>query len=115
MKIGEWGRGGQVLYWNFRTIYMGARNRVGNGLSYRPARLHRLAEYIPWNRFLGSLKVSKYSLRSWRKKRMKIREIDTAECDHRYRYLDRKGHETRLKIRWTQSRGNISHVCKQIV
>ncbi len=26
-------------------------------LSYRPARLHRLAELIPWNRFLGSLKV----------------------------------------------------------
>jgi hypothetical protein len=26
---------------------MGARNRVGTGLSYRPARLHRLAEFIP--------------------------------------------------------------------
>jgi hypothetical protein len=26
---------------------MGARNRVGTGLSYRPARLHRLAESIP--------------------------------------------------------------------
>jgi hypothetical protein len=25
----------------------GARNRVGIGLSYRPARLHRLAELIP--------------------------------------------------------------------
>jgi hypothetical protein len=35
---------------------MGAGNRVGIGLSYRPARLHRLAEFIPWNRFLGSLK-----------------------------------------------------------
>jgi hypothetical protein len=32
---------------------MGARNRVGIGLSYRPARLHRLAESIPWNRFKG--------------------------------------------------------------
>jgi hypothetical protein len=32
-----------------------ARNRVGIGLSYRPARLHRLAEFIPWNRFLGSM------------------------------------------------------------
>jgi len=64
---------------------------------------------------LGSLKVPKYRLRSWRKGRMKIGEIDTAECDHRYRYLDRKGYETRLKIRWTRSRGNISHVCKQIV
>ncbi len=29
---------------------LGARNRVGIGLSYRPARLHRLAELIPWNR-----------------------------------------------------------------
>jgi hypothetical protein len=32
-----------------------ARNRVGIGLSYRPTRLHRLAEFIPWNRFLGSM------------------------------------------------------------
>jgi hypothetical protein len=30
---------------------MGARNRVGIGLSYWPARLHRLEESIPWNRF----------------------------------------------------------------
>jgi hypothetical protein len=36
---------------------MGARNRGGIGLSYRPARLHRLAEFIPWNRFLGSINV----------------------------------------------------------
>ncbi len=27
---------------------MGARKRVGTGLSYRPARLQRLAELIPW-------------------------------------------------------------------
>jgi hypothetical protein len=27
------------------------------GLSYRPARLHRLVEMISWNRFLGSLNV----------------------------------------------------------
>jgi hypothetical protein len=32
------------------------------GLSYRPAGLHRLAEFIPWNRFLGSINVSKYGL-----------------------------------------------------
>jgi hypothetical protein len=32
-----------------------ARNRVGIGLSYRHTRLHRLAEFIPWNRFLGSM------------------------------------------------------------
>jgi hypothetical protein len=36
---------------------VGARNRVGIWLSYRPARLHRMAELIPWNRFLGSLNV----------------------------------------------------------
>jgi hypothetical protein len=39
---------------------MGARqcrHRVGIGLSYRPARLHRLAEFIPWNRFLGSINI----------------------------------------------------------
>jgi hypothetical protein len=44
--------------WNFKKIqYMGARHLVGIGLSYRPARLHRLAEIIPWNRFLGSIYV----------------------------------------------------------
>ncbi len=32
-----------------------ARNRVGIGFSYWPARLQRLP--IPWNRFLGSIKV----------------------------------------------------------
>ncbi len=36
---------------------MGARNRGGIVLSYRPARLHRLAEFIPWNRLLGSINV----------------------------------------------------------
>ncbi len=36
---------------------MGARNRVRIGLSYLPAMLQRLAESIPCNRFLGSLKV----------------------------------------------------------
>jgi hypothetical protein len=35
----------------------GARNRVGIGLSYPPDRLHRLADVIPWNRFLGSINV----------------------------------------------------------
>jgi len=33
----------------FLKLYMGARNRVGIGLLYRPARLNRLAESIPWN------------------------------------------------------------------
>jgi hypothetical protein len=34
---------------------MGARNRGGIGLSYRPARPHRLAEFIPWNQFRGPI------------------------------------------------------------
>ncbi len=38
---------------------MGARNRVGIGLSYRPTRLFRLAESIPWNWFLGLWKFQK--------------------------------------------------------
>jgi hypothetical protein len=33
------------------------------GLSHRPARPHRLTESIPWNRFLGSLKVYKFVFR----------------------------------------------------
>jgi len=41
---------------------MGAWNRVGTGLSYRPARLHRLAASLPWTRFLDSLNVFKYGL-----------------------------------------------------
>jgi hypothetical protein len=42
---------------------MVARNRVDIGLSYRPARLQRLAELIPLYRFLGSVKVQKFGLR----------------------------------------------------
>ncbi len=34
----------------------GYRNRVVIGLSYPSAGLHRLADSIPWNRFMGSLK-----------------------------------------------------------
>jgi hypothetical protein len=38
---------------------MGVRNRVGIGLSYRPARLHRLAESTPWELIPGLLKSLK--------------------------------------------------------
>ncbi len=38
---------------------MGARNRVGIGLSYRPARLHRLAEIYSLESILGLLKSKK--------------------------------------------------------
>jgi hypothetical protein len=41
---------------------LGAGNRVGIGLLYWPARLHSLAELVPGNRFLGSLKVKKFGL-----------------------------------------------------
>jgi hypothetical protein len=34
---------------------MGARHRGGIGFSYRPARLQRLAEFIPWNQFRGPI------------------------------------------------------------
>ncbi len=36
---------------------MGARHRGGIGFSYRPARLHRLAEFIPWNQFRGPIHI----------------------------------------------------------
>jgi hypothetical protein len=36
------------------------RNTVG--LSYLPVRLRRRAEFIPWNRFLGTINVYKYGL-----------------------------------------------------
>ncbi len=35
----------------------GARNRLGIGLSYWPARLHSMEVLEPWNRFLDALKV----------------------------------------------------------
>ncbi len=41
---------------------IGARNHVGIGLSFWPARLHRLAELIPWNQFRGFSKVKKFGL-----------------------------------------------------
>ncbi len=53
--------------WYFKQS-MGARNRVGIGLSYRPARLYSLAELVPWNRFLGPLKS------------LKIRALDEQRC-----------------------------------
>jgi hypothetical protein len=37
---------GKYLYWNLEQS-MGARNLEGTGLSYRPARLQKLAESIP--------------------------------------------------------------------
>ncbi len=36
---------------------MGARNRGGIRLSYRPARLQRLAEFIPWSQQQGPINM----------------------------------------------------------
>jgi hypothetical protein len=47
---------GSVLCARIFKQSMGARNRVGIGLSYRPVRLHRLVKLIP-SFFLGSLEV----------------------------------------------------------
>ncbi len=47
--------------WNLEQS-LGAGNRAGIGMSYRPARLRRLAESIPWNSSLGSLNVYKFGL-----------------------------------------------------
>ncbi len=47
-----WGWGGRRCSASLET-----RNRVGIGLSHRLAWLHRPAEWIPWNWFLGSIKV----------------------------------------------------------
>ncbi len=57
---------------------MGAENRVGIGLSYRAARQHRLAESIPWNRFLGSLKVEKF--------RLSVTAYSISVMEYRYPY-----------------------------
>ncbi len=37
---------------------MGARHRGGIGFSYRPAMLHRLAEFIPCNQFRGPININ---------------------------------------------------------
>ncbi len=44
LKILFLGVGEEKLSWNFFKQSMGAWNRVGRGLLYRPPRLHRLAE-----------------------------------------------------------------------
>jgi hypothetical protein len=56
----KYGRKRYVLYLFCAGILeqsMGARNREGMELSYRPVRLSRLAKFIPRKEFLGSLKV----------------------------------------------------------
>ena len=74
------------LCWYFLPS-LWARNRVGIGLWYRPARLHRLAQLVPWNRFLGSLKVKKFGLWSVKHK------LDQHPVIHTYQW-----------VRWTRDR-----------
>jgi hypothetical protein len=51
-KVGRmraWKKNGVVSSAGIFKQSIGVRKRVAIGLSYRPARLHRLAELIPWN------------------------------------------------------------------
>ncbi len=57
------GRGSREGSKNWAGIFkksMGARHRGGIGFSYRPARLHRLAEFIPWHQFRGPIGPHKH-------------------------------------------------------
>ncbi len=63
---------------------MGARNRGGIGLSYRPARLHRLVEFIPWNQFRGPINIEKYGLWSQIRCLWRVRNT-TKHCTRRHR------------------------------
>jgi hypothetical protein len=58
---------------------MRARNRIG--LSHWPARLHSLAELIPWNRFLGSLKVKKFGLSTIKVGNLAMLDINKKICE----------------------------------
>ncbi len=80
---------------------MGARNRVGIGLSYRPVRLHMLAELIPWNRFLGLLKVQKFGLRLVSEEELKsdYREYQY-NLNLRFSYGSYQGVTKRCRLSW---------------
>jgi hypothetical protein len=63
---------------------MGTRNRVGIGLLYWPARLHWLAELVPWNRFLCS---------SWRTKTKSKTIFFQSEEKRLFSYLNYRRNE----------------------
>jgi hypothetical protein len=52
---------------------MGAGNRIGTGLSYRSAKLHRLPEFIPLESILGLLKSKKIRAQEGRVQRSVIK------------------------------------------
>jgi hypothetical protein len=61
---------------------MGARHGVRIGLLYRPAKLHRLAEFIPWNQFRGPIHVQKYQLRTVATLALKARRSNHSARTH---------------------------------
>jgi hypothetical protein len=67
---------------------MGARHRVGIGLLYRPARLHRLAEFIPWNRFRGPIHVQKIPAQSKKRGGQEEFQSDRLDFVHNADVLD---------------------------
>jgi hypothetical protein len=84
---------------------MGARQRVGIGISYRPARLHRLAELMPWNRFLGSINVLKYGL--WVRRRYMGQRNIMLEMRMGGSERDEDGHPGWKLKRWNDERNYI--------
>jgi hypothetical protein len=85
-----------------RTIYGGyAASRIR--VSYRPARLLRLAESLPWNQFLGSLKVYKYHLRT---------ELGCA--DQQYRELHGSAYDTEAFLALAFMPNKITRNCQLI-
>ncbi len=70
-------------------------------LSHRPARLHRLAEFIPWNRFLGSINVWKYRLRN------RFQEIDSVSYVF-WRAGSTNRHRLAESIPWKRFLGSIN-------
>jgi hypothetical protein len=73
---------------------LGARNQVGIGLSYQPARRHSLVEFVPWNRFLGpfklkirtqnTLEIPPFQGPSYWVFPLSTRDFFTAQCEHCY-------------------------------
>ncbi len=89
---------------------MGARNRVGKGLSYRPARLHRLAELISWNQsipwVLKSLKIrALYSLPSIFLPHREKKDWDRGKESIRYRSCKVKTISSTFLILFQRGRG----------
>jgi hypothetical protein len=81
---------------------MGARNRVGIGLSYRTARLNRMAELVPWNRFLGSLKFKNSGSACGHLHRHALLPGQPPEA---YQYSPLKGNRRRASLSFLFQRG----------